>query len=130
MAKVVYATGIQYVQGALKKPKKHDGHSHGNYLIGTHRTAETTNPNCTRLYIGDANQYDRTTPLTENEMVAHTLFKRRAAWVKARSKSLQNLASDQQAYLAQRNEPNGLKSLKAYYWSLAKAEITEDNLNG
>ena len=51
MGKVTYAPGIQYVNGSLAKPKKVDGHKCGDYLIGTHRTAETTNPDCTRLYI-------------------------------------------------------------------------------
>ena len=57
MGKVVYSPGIEYVQGSLAKPKKQDGHSHGDYLIGTHRTAATENPNCTRLYIRKADTY-------------------------------------------------------------------------
>ena len=131
MAKAkVGAAGIEYIQGALKRPKKQNGHNHGNYLVMTHRSAETTNPNCQRIYSFDGDRYDRKTPLSENEMVAHTLFRQRAAWVKQRSKSLQHLASDQQAYLAQRDLPNGLKSLKAYYWSLAKAEITAESIGG
>ena len=39
MGKVVYSPGIEYVQGALAKAKKKDGHICGDYLIGTHRTA-------------------------------------------------------------------------------------------
>ena len=50
MANVTYAPGIDYVQGSLAKPKKKEGHKCGDYLIGTHRTAATTNPDCTRLY--------------------------------------------------------------------------------
>ena len=46
MGKVKYATGIDYVQGSLAKPKVKEGHTCGTYLIGTHRTAATTNPNC------------------------------------------------------------------------------------
>ena len=54
MAKAkVGAAGIEYIQGALKRPKKQDGHNHGNYLVATHRTAAMTNPNCQRLYSFD-----------------------------------------------------------------------------
>ena len=48
MAIVKWNSAIDYVKGALSKPKKQNGHSHGDYLIGTHREAATTNPNCTR----------------------------------------------------------------------------------
>ena len=68
MGKVKYATGIDYVSGSLSKPKKKDGHSCGTYLTGTHRTAASENPNCTRLYIRDAGVYDRTTPLSSKEL--------------------------------------------------------------
>lgn len=37
------------VKGFLAKPKKADGHNHGDYLIGTHREAATTNPANTNL---------------------------------------------------------------------------------
>ena len=54
MGKVKYATGIDYVQGSLAKPTVKEGHTCGTYLIGTHRTAATTNPNCTSLYVREA----------------------------------------------------------------------------
>ena len=38
----VGAAGIETISGAMKKPKKLDGHNHGNYLVATHRTAATT----------------------------------------------------------------------------------------
>ena len=55
MGKVSYSPGIEFVQGSLAKPKKVDGHNHGDYLIGTHRTAPTENPNCTRIYVRKGN---------------------------------------------------------------------------
>ena len=67
MGKVTYAPGIQYVNGSLAKPKKVDGHKCGDYLIGTHRTAETTNPDCTRLYIRKADVYTRKSALSQDE---------------------------------------------------------------
>ena len=118
MGKVKYATGIDYVKGSLAKPKKKDGHTCGTYLIGTHREAETQNPNCTRLFIREANVYDRTTPLSTNEMKAQSRFAAVSAAVKARAKSLEYAASDRAAFLEQKNEPNGKKTMKAYLWKV------------
>ena len=118
MGKVKYATGIDYVKGSLAKPKKKDGHSCGTYLIGTHREAETQNPNCTRLFIREANVYDRTTPLSTKEMQAQSRFAAVAAAVKTRAKSLEYAASDRAAFLEQKNEANGRKTMKAYLWKV------------
>ena len=131
MAKAkVGAAGIEYIQGAMKRPKKVNGHNHGNYLVMTHRTAETTNPNCQRIYTFDADRYDRSTPVTQNEQIARDLFKARQTWVRSRAASLQHLSSDQQNYLAQKNLPGGAKTMKSYYWKLAKEQVTEESLNG
>ena len=118
MGKVKYATGIDYVKGSLAKPKKKDGHSCGTYLIGTHREAETQNPNCTRLFIREANVYDRTTPLSTNEMQNQSRFTAVAAAVKARAKSLEYAASDRQAFLEQKDDANGRKTMKSYLWKV------------
>ena len=130
MAKVTYSAGIEYASGSLAKPKVKAGHKCGSYLIGTHRTAETTNPECTRLYIRKADTYERTTPVRENEAIARELFTQRAAWVKSRAASLQHLAQDQEDFLAQKDTANGAKTMKAYYWKLAKAQVTAASLNG
>ena len=70
----VGAAGIETISGAMKRPKKQDGHSHGNYLVATHRVAPTTNPNCQRVYSFAANRYDRTTAPNSNELWARTRF--------------------------------------------------------
>ena len=44
MANVQWSTGIDHVSGALSKPGKNPQHSCTQMLLGTHRTAETTNP--------------------------------------------------------------------------------------
>ena len=116
MGKVKYATGIDYVKGSLAKPKKKDGHSCGTYLIGTHREAATENPNCTRLYIREAESYERSTPVTDNEQQARSRFQSVAAAVRARAKNLSTLTSDQEAFEAQKNLANGKKTFKAYLW--------------
>ena len=124
MGQVKYATGIDYVKGSLAKPVKKDGHNHGEYLIGTHREAETTNPNCTRLYIRRADTYERQTPPSVDEIAARDLFAERAAWVKARAKALSTLSTDQANYLAQKDSADGAKTWKSYLWKLAKAAVT------
>ena len=118
MGKVKYATGIDYVSGSLSKPKVRDGHSCGTYLTGTHRVAATQNPNCTRLYIREADVYKRTTPVTAKELEARTRFQAVAAAVLARSKDLMNISTDQAAFLAQKDQPNGKKTMKAYLWKV------------
>jgi len=121
MGKVTYSPGIQYVKGSLAKPKKVDGHNHGDYLIGTHREAATTNPNCTRIYIRKADAYQRTTPVSDNEQQARSRFQSVAAAVRARAKNLSTLTSDQEAFEAQKNLANGKKTFKAYLWSVCGA---------
>ena len=121
MGKVTYAPGIEYVQGALAKPKKKDGHKCGDYLIGTHRSAPTTNPNCTRIYLRKADSYERSTPVTVNETRQRNRFSAVAAAVAARAKDLMKISADQAAFAAQKDQPGGVKTMKAYLWSLEKA---------
>ena len=118
MGKVKYATGIDYVSGALSKPKVKDGHSCGTYLLGTHRTAATENPNCTRLYIHDADNYKRTSALSEDELAARTRFTSVQAAVRARAKNMTLIAQDQEDFLAQKNQPYGRKTMRAYLWKV------------
>ena len=119
MAKAkVSAAGIEYMQGALKRPKKVNGHNHGNYLVMTHRTAETENPNCQRIYTFDSDRYKRSTPLSTKEMQNQSRFSAVSAAVKARAKSLEYAASDRAAFLEQKNEPNGKKTMKSYLWKI------------
>ena len=128
MGKVTYAPGIEYVQGALAKPKKKDGHKCGDYLIGTHRTAATTNPNCTRIYLRKADSYERSTPVTTNEVKQRNRFSAVAAAVAARAKDLSKISADQMAFAAQKDQPDGVKTMKAFLWKLEKeAYDTEHN---
>ena len=123
MAKITYAPGIEFVQGALAKPKKINGHKCGDYLIGTHRTAATTNPNCTRIYLRKENAYERTAPVGATELAARNRFKAIAQAVAARRADLSKVTADQQAFAAQRDLPNGKKTMKAYLWSVCASEI-------
>ena len=120
MAKVKYATGIDYVQGSLAKPKKakNGGHSCGTYLIGTHRSAATTNPECTRLYVRELDAYKRTTPVSQDELSARARFTAVSAAVRVRAKNLSTLTQDQAAFVAQKDLAEGKSTFKAYLWKI------------
>ena len=118
MGKVTYSPGIEYVNGALAKAKKKDGHRCGDYLIGTHRTAATENPNCTRLYIRKGTSYERTTALTSNELDARARFQAVAAAVKARKQDLSQITTDQINFASQKDQAGGKKTMKAYLWKV------------
>jgi hypothetical protein len=123
MAKVTYSPGIEFVQGSLAKPKKQDGHNHGDYLIGTHRVAPTTNPNCTRMYIRKGDTYDQCNrQLSQKETATRAMFASVAAAVAVRRKSLEHIASDKAAFDAQKDLPEGKKTMRAYLWAVCKAE--------
>ena len=114
----VGAAGIETISGAMKRPKKANGHNHGNYLVAVHRKAETTNPNCQRLYSFDADRYKRTTAPTMDEIKARRRFAAVSAMVRARSKDLMQINEDQTNFLAQRDTANGFKTMKAYLWAI------------
>ena len=130
MGQVSYSPGIEFVKGSLAKPKKVDGHNHGDYLIGTHREAETSNPNCTRLYIRKGNTYQRTGEPSENELNARTRFAAVAAAVKARAKNLTTIASDQAAFKAQKDLADGKKTFRAYLWKVCGDAYDADHPQG
>ena len=121
MAIVKWAKGIEFVSGLLsKRPKKGAMHSeHSSALLATHRVAETTNPNCTRIYL--AGEYNRSTPVLADELARRQRFAAVAAAVAARAKDVSKITQDQIDFNAQKNEPNGLKTMKKYLWSLEAA---------
>ncbi|MBR5678574.1 MAG: hypothetical protein IKX20_10640, partial [Paludibacteraceae bacterium] len=50
-----------------------------------------------------------------------TRFAAVAAAVKARKEDLMNVNTDKQNFLAQKDDPNGKKTFKAYLWSICAA---------
>ncbi len=120
MANVTYSAGIDHVSGALAKPSKSGQHSCEKMLLATHRTAATTSNQCNRLYL--RSPHKRTTPLSANETNARARFKIVAGMIKTRKEDLSQIVADQQAYRAQRDLPNGCKTMKAWYWSVCGAE--------
>ena len=119
MAIVKWAKGIEFVSGLLsKRPKKGAMHSeHSSALLATHRVAETTNPNCTRIYL--AGEYNRSTPVLADELARRQRFAAVAAAVAARAKDLNKITLDQQNFQAQKE--TGYKTMKSYLWSLEAA---------
>ena len=119
MAKAkVGAAGIEYIQGALKRPKKLNGHNHGNYLVATHRSAPTENPDCQRLYTFDSDRYKRSTPVGAKETKIRSRFSAVSIAVKERAVDLSKMSADQQAFEAQKNLADGKKTMRAYLWKV------------
>ena len=122
MAYVQLSGQFETASGSWKKPKKVNGHNHGNYVISQHRVAATENPNCNRAYAPSGNTYERNTPPSENEQNARARFSAVAQMVKTRRKNLNTITSDQEAFAAQLNTSGGRKTFKAYLWQVCGDE--------
>ena len=120
MASVTYSAGIDHVSGALTKPSKSGQHSCEKMLLATHRTAATTSNKCNRLYLRVP--VKRTSPLTQREHQIRNRFIGVAAMIQERSHDLSKITTDQQTFIAQKNEPNGAKTMKQWYWRVCGAE--------
>ena len=121
MAKVNWSAGIDSVSGALAKPSKSGQHSCNKMLLGTHRVAETTNPDCNRIYM--RKKVVRSTPPTQKELQQRAQFAQIAQAVADRRQDLSKVTADQEAYLAQKDKPGGKKTFHAYLWQVCKAEL-------
>ena len=123
----VGAAGIETISGAMKKPKKQNGHTHGNYLVATHRVAPTQNENCQRVYSFDADRYKRTTPVTSKEIGIRSRFAAVSRAVAERKEDLSKLTADQAAFVAQKDNPDGKKTMLAWYWMVCGQEYDQQN---
>ena len=129
MAKVTWAPGISTVSGALSKIDKKSPHaSDQQMLLATHRTAPTTNVGaCNRLYLRGIDSVTRKTPITADEQALRDRFKAVSAAVQTRRKDLAHVASDLAAFNAQKDQPNGKKTLVAYLWAVCGAAYDQNN---
>ena len=119
MAKADYADLVKTVSGALTKINKKSQHAADmKMVLATHRVAETTNPNCSRIYIRGLSSITRTTPLSSRELEIRGRFDAVSKAVAARAKDLMKISSDQAAFLAQKDQPNGKKTMKSYLWKV------------
>ena len=120
MAKVEWSAGIDSVSGALSKPGKNGQHTCAKMLLGTHRIAATESPGCNRLYL--RKKVKRSTPLTSNELDARARFTAVSAAVKARKEDLMKITQDQINFAAQKDSPDGKRTMKAYLWNVCGQE--------
>ena len=120
MANVTYSAGIDHVSGALSKPGKSGQHSCEKMLLATHRTAATTSNKCNRLYLREP--VKRNSPLSQREIQIRNRFTAVSQMIKARKADLSKLTTDQQNFRLQKNDPDGAKTMKAYYWKICGAE--------
>ena len=127
MAIVKWNSAIDYVKGALSKPVKKEGHNHGDHLIGTHREAPTTNPNCSRAYVRGADAFKRSTPVKATELEARTRFATVSRAVQQRAQDLSKITADTQAFNAQKDQPGGKKTMMKYLWSLELAKYDQEH---
>ena len=126
MAKVVWAPGISTVSGALSKINKKKPHAADKQmLLATHRKAATTSTDCNRLYLRGIESVTRSTPYSSEEIAAQTKFGNIAKAVQLRRKNIEYMVSDQQAFQAQKDSPNGYKTMYSYLW-----HVVADSLNG
>ncbi len=127
MAKVNWSAGIDSVSGALAKPTKNGHHNCEKMLLGTHRVAATTSDTCNRVYI--RRKVERSTTPKAKELAARSRFTEVSAMVRTRSKDLMQIAADQAAFLAQKDLAGGIKTMKAWYWSVCGEEYDAQHGN-
>ena len=116
MAKVEWSAGIDSVSGALSKPGNNPQHSCQKMLLGTHRTAATTNPNCNRLFL--RKQVKRSTMPSSAELDVRERFATVSAAVADRRKDLTKITTDQIAFKAQKDTPGGCRTMTKYLWKV------------
>ena len=94
-------------------------------LLGTHRVAATTSPDCNRLYL--RRKVKRTTPLSTKEINIRNRFRAVAAMVQERKEDLMKVTQDQAAFIAQKDTAGGKKTMKAYLWMVCGEEYDQEN---
>ena len=67
----------------------------------------------------------RSTPVTADEIAARNRFAAISRGVQARRKDLTKIVQDQQAFRAQKDNPNGYKTFYSYLWN-----VVVNQLNG
>jgi hypothetical protein len=125
MAKVNWSAGIDSVSGALSKPSKSGQHSCNKMLLGTHRVAATENPNCNRIYL--RKKVERSTAPSSRELAARERFASVSRAVHERAIDLTRMSADKAAFIAQKDQPGGKKTMTSYLWSLELAAYDQEH---
>lgn len=92
-------------------------------LLGTHREAATTNPNCNRLFL--RKKVKRSTPLGQDELAARSRFTAVTQAVALRRKDLSKISQDQINFMVQKNLPGGCLTMTKYLWLICGAEYDQ-----
>ncbi len=128
MAKVEWADAIKTVSGAMTKINKKSQHAGDQKMVlATHRKAATTSPDCSRIYLRGLSSVTRSTPVTADEQAARARFAAISRAVVARGKDMAQTATDIAAFNAQKDQPGGLKTLKAYRWNICATAYDQNN---
>ena len=123
MAKASYAKMFETVSGALNKINKKSPHAQDQKMVlATHRTAPTTSPDCSRVYLRGLESVSRSTPVSAEETAKRVKFAAVSAAVNARMKSTSGTYdADLAAFNAQKDAKNGKKTFRSYLWSVEGA---------
>ena len=78
----------------------------------------STNPDCTRLYVRKGNTYGVNVSKSQESIAARLRFSAVGQAVAIRSKDLTKIAADRAAFLEQKDQPGGKKTMKAWYWKV------------
>ena len=85
------------------------------------KKAETTSNSCSRIYLRGLQSVTRKTAPSTDELAKRERFASISRAVNTSMHDLSKITTDQAAYVAQRDQAGGKKSLKSYIWSLEKA---------
>ena len=126
MASVVWADAIKTVSGALKKINKKSQHAQDQKMVlATHRTAPTSSGICSRLFLRDFESVNVNVAQTEDAINARNRFSAVSRAVKTRRKDLSHMAADLQAFNAQKDNSNGMKTMTKYLWYVCGQEYDQ-----
>ena len=119
MAKVEWADAIKTVSGALVKINKKSPHAQDQKMVlATHRVAPSQSTQCSNLYLRGLSAVSRTSEPTQRELAVRTRFQTVQAAVNTRMHNLSTIATDREAFEAQKDLAGGKKSLRAYLWKV------------
>ena len=110
MSKIVFLDPVDYISGKIAKK---------------FRTIYCYRKSSDRRYTTIHSKH--TVAQTELAINARNRFTAVSQAIKARKRDLSKLTDDQQAFLAQRNLPNGKKTMQAYYWLICGQEYDEQH---
>ena len=90
-------------------------------LLGTHRQAETTSPDCNRLYL--RKKAVRKSSLSAAEMVNRERFGAVTRAVNTRMHDISKISQDQAGFKAQ----STYKTMKSYLWAICAQAYDQQN---